>query len=47
VLIVFPSFLPLFQKFDCGGQQWVSEVCLPAGSLEAPTGADMEFMDEV
>lgn len=22
--------------FDCGGQQWVSEVCFPARSLEKP-----------
>jgi len=34
-------------QFDCGGQQWVSEVCMPAGTLDHPTGSELKFMDEV
>lgn len=34
-------------QFDCGGQQWVSEVCYPTGTLEHPTGADMAYMEQV
>ncbi len=34
-------------QFDCGGEQWVSEVVFPAGSLERPTGSDLLFMEEV
>jgi L-galactono-1,4-lactone dehydrogenase len=34
-------------QFDCGGEQWVSEVAFPAGSLEQPTGADLGFMEAV
>lgn len=33
--------------FDCGGQQWVLEVAFPAGSLHAPSGADLRYMDEL
>ncbi|PKA48704.1 L-galactono-1,4-lactone dehydrogenase 2, mitochondrial [Apostasia shenzhenica] len=33
--------------FDCGGQQWVSEVCLPVGTLRNPNMKDLEFMDEL
>ena len=34
-------------QFDCGGEQWVSEVAFPAGSLQRPTGADLGFMEQV
>ena len=34
-------------QFDCGGQQWVSEVCYPTGTLDNPTGADMAYMEQV
>ncbi|KAL6747479.1 hypothetical protein V8C86DRAFT_2908904 [Haematococcus lacustris] len=32
--------------FDCGGQQWVEETCLPVGRLDALSSStrDMEFM---
>ena len=30
--------------FDCGGAQWVSEVAMPAGTLEAPSGAGNDFV---
>lgn len=33
--------------FECGGQQWVSEVCFPAGTLDKPNGNDMKFMKEL
>ncbi|OVA13745.1 FAD linked oxidase [Macleaya cordata] len=33
--------------FDCGGQQWVSENCFPAGSLAKPNMKDLEFMEEL
>ena len=33
--------------FDCGGSQWVFEVCLPAGSLESPDGAGLDFIDDL
>ncbi|MCL7033845.1 hypothetical protein MKW94_013839 [Papaver nudicaule] len=33
--------------FDCGGQQWVSENCFPAGSLAKPSMKDLEFMEEM
>uniref|UniRef100_UPI00315B4042 L-galactono-1,4-lactone dehydrogenase n=1 Tax=synthetic construct TaxID=32630 RepID=UPI00315B4042 len=33
--------------FDCGGQQWVSEVAFPAGTLEKPSAADLEYMEEL
>lgn len=33
--------------FDCGGQQWVSENCFPAGSLGKPNMKDLEFMEEL
>lgn len=31
--------------FDCGGQQWVLETAFPAGSLAAPDGADLAYME--
>lgn len=33
--------------FDCGGQQWVSENCFPAGTLSKPNMKDLEYMDEL
>ncbi|XVE95822.1 hypothetical protein REPUB_Repub02eG0166400 [Reevesia pubescens] len=32
--------------FDCGGQQWVSETCFPAGTLSKPT-KDLEYVEEL
>ena len=34
-------------QFDCGGQQWVFEVCFPTGTIEEDTGADMEYMERL
>ena len=31
-------------QFECGGQQWVSEVGFPVGSYTAPNGRDLEYM---
>mmetsp|Transcript_322 Transcript_322/g.561 ORF Transcript_322/g.561 Transcript_322/m.561 type:complete len:603 (+) Transcript_322:83-1891(+) len=31
-------------QFDCGGQQWVWEVCFPTGKYEKNNGNDMIFM---
>lgn len=33
--------------FDCGGQQWVLEVAFPAGTRDAPSGADLTYMEEL
>mmetsp|Transcript_20226 Transcript_20226/g.29368 ORF Transcript_20226/g.29368 Transcript_20226/m.29368 type:complete len:527 (-) Transcript_20226:43-1623(-) len=33
--------------FDCGGQQWVSEVAFPCGSKERPSTSDLDFIDDV
>lgn len=33
--------------FDCGGQQWVSETCFPAGSLAKPSMKDLEYIEEL
>merc|ERR1712023_346710 len=33
--------------FECGGQQWVSEVCFPCGTLEQPDGRDLAFMRDL
>ncbi|KAL0919742.1 hypothetical protein M5K25_011859 [Dendrobium thyrsiflorum] len=33
--------------FDCGGQQWVSETCFPAGTLANPSMKDLEYMEEL
>ena len=33
--------------FDCGGQQWVSEVAMPCGTLASPDGRDLDFMGEL
>jgi len=30
--------------FDCGGQQWVLEVCIPIGELTHSSGRDLEFI---
>ena len=34
-------------QFDCGGQQWVFEVCYPTGNYDANSGHDMQFMEEL
>lgn len=33
--------------FDCGGQQWVSEICFPAGTLAKPNMKDIQYIEEV
>ncbi|KAK9794590.1 hypothetical protein WJX73_001185 [Symbiochloris irregularis] len=33
--------------FDCGGQQWVLEVCFPTGTLQHNTGADLGYMADL
>ncbi|GAV61561.1 FAD_binding_4 domain-containing protein/ALO domain-containing protein [Cephalotus follicularis] len=33
--------------FDCGGQQWVSETCYPAGTLSQPSMKDLEYIEEL
>ncbi|KAL8095298.1 hypothetical protein AgCh_036675 [Apium graveolens] len=33
--------------FDCGGQQWVSETCFPAGTLAKPNMKDIQYIEEV
>ena len=33
--------------FECGGQQWVNEVALPAGSLQAPSLRDIDFVESL
>nr|7SML_A Chain A, L-GALACTONO-1,4-LACTONE DEHYDROGENASE [Myrciaria dubia] len=33
--------------FDCGGQQWVSETCYPAGTLSKPSMKDIEYIEEL
>jgi len=30
--------------FDCGGEQWVLEVCLPIGTLDDRSGKDIQFV---
>jgi L-galactono-1,4-lactone dehydrogenase len=34
-------------QFDCGGQQWVWEICFPTGTQEKNTGNDMELMRQL
>ncbi|XP_047941581.1 L-galactono-1,4-lactone dehydrogenase, mitochondrial [Salvia hispanica] len=33
--------------FDCGGQQWVSETCFPAGTLSKPSMKDLEYIERL
>ncbi|GKV41712.1 hypothetical protein SLEP1_g49210 [Rubroshorea leprosula] len=33
--------------FDCGGQQWVSEICFPAGTLSKPSIKDLEYIEDL
>jgi len=33
--------------FECGGQQWVSEVCFPCGTLQTPDGRDLAYMTDL
>ena len=34
-------------QFDCGGQQWVFEVCFPTGTYADNAGNDMNFMENL
>lgn len=34
-------------QFDCGGQQWVWEICFPTGTQDEDNGNDMEFMTKL
>lgn len=34
-------------QFDCGGQQWVWEVCFPTGTQEVDNGNDIRFMEKL
>jgi L-galactono-1,4-lactone dehydrogenase len=34
-------------QFDCGGQQWVWEVCFPTGYYDDNNGNDMKFMEDL
>ncbi len=34
-------------NFDCGGQQWVYEVCFPVGTYGIPNEKSMSFMEEL
>lgn len=33
--------------FDCGGQQWVSETCFPAGTLSKPNMNDLQYIEDL
>ncbi|CAM9159735.1 unnamed protein product, partial [Ascophyllum nodosum] len=33
--------------FECGGQQWVNEVCFPVGTLKEPNDKDLDYMTEL
>ena len=33
--------------FDCGGQQWVLETAFPTGTLDTPSGADLDYMERL
>jgi L-galactono-1,4-lactone dehydrogenase len=33
--------------FDCGGEQFVYEVCFPVGTLSEKSGKDLEFMEKL
>eukprot|EP00277_Geminigera_cryophila_P002756 CAMPEP_0179423788 /NCGR_PEP_ID=MMETSP0799-20121207/11213_1 /TAXON_ID=46947 /ORGANISM="Geminigera cryophila, Strain CCMP2564" /LENGTH=569 /DNA_ID=CAMNT_0021198139 /DNA_START=33 /DNA_END=1742 /DNA_ORIENTATION=+ len=33
--------------FECGGQQWVSEICFAAGSAGTPNGRDLQYAREL
>jgi len=33
--------------FECGGEQWVSEVVFPCGTIERPDGKDLEYMTDL
>lgn len=34
-------------QFDCGGQQWVNEVCFPAGTYGIPNSNSTNFVEEL
>lgn len=33
--------------FDCGGEQWVLEMCFPIGTLSQETNKDISFVKEL
>lgn len=33
--------------FECGGSQWVFEMCFPTGTLAEPTHADLDFVRDL
>jgi len=33
--------------FECGGQQWVSEVAMPCGTIASPNGNDLAYMEQL
>jgi len=33
--------------FDCGGQQWVSEICFPVGKIQKPDLQDIKYIEQV
>jgi L-galactono-1,4-lactone dehydrogenase len=33
--------------FECGGQQWVSEVAMPCGTIEQPNLNEIRFVREL
>jgi len=34
-------------QFDCGGQQWVFEVCFPTGTFDKNNNNDLKFMEDL
>lgn len=34
-------------QFDCGGQQWVWEICFPTGTSSKNSHADLDFMEQL
>lgn len=33
--------------FDCGGQQWVSEICFPTGTIQKPNMQDVKYIEQL
>lgn len=33
--------------FDCGGQQWVSEICFPTGTIKKPNMQDVKYIEQL
>lgn len=38
------EFSDMILGFECGGQQWVNEVCFPVGTLKEPNDRDLDYM---